>query len=986
MNKKTLTLLLLASITLLSVAGVKVSKLTRTTSFASNDLFIVVTGSTTKVTRHIRAQDLAVGLGPWITNSGSGTGGSATNAQPPSAVLTNLSITGAITNINAITLHSNAVSYASRLGLTNRQAISDISGFFWTLQNEGMLSAFHDAAFLRGGQNTETNITKRETWRGSNAVAWASPVQTANGILTGSGGGGYDFPTEDLSADFTLFFSGQSGAAGQSAGSKMISYTHTLGGTNFGISIGAETPNIKLVVRTNGYAAYANNFFGHLFTDYLMDDYPFPFTAGFGYNVSNNALTNWHNGYLSTNSTGPYQTGLKVISVGGQNDISTTNYVGFWKGTAHGWVLFNRQLASNEVKQLEVALRWLAPGTHNNIAVGDSTSANIYTKQSESWPYQFMIGPGTNTGEHYIAAASGRTAVSMNSLWADTATRRKPQGKVKTATARIWAGINDLYTSQTGQATWEAISNMTWKAGQDGIDVEVGTLYPSVVYDASMKVQWTNLNNQIISNAWMFKKVYRRDLMFAKTNGVMWYDFLHLSTNGLAEVVKDMSLGGQLGWKSVLPYYPVGASAGQVLTSDADGNATWGASSSGGSLATNANQFGASLTLTIKDGALLTNTSIRTALTLPTLTVSRAALVNSSGQITNSAAVSDVELEYLDGVTSLIQGQLDTKPSTTVLNTASNAIVALSSIGVTNYMLLNADRMIITNTLDRIEWSMGVNTNGVIPWGATNTIVYTPSNTFTITMSGTPPSGLARELNVLLINTNSTAGYFPTNDLNGGTIYMLPAPSTNRYKFNWRGGRFWISSGQQSETGTNSYMRTRTGVYRTIEVPAPAYSTNATNWSATFVSGGTNQGLGPKDFWLFSETATNEIHFGFSLPLTWDASALVARFLFATTNTIAAQTNVFSISARTVTGADYDGGTYGTAQIIKTKTTTGKEITWTTATPNLTPSGTPAAGAFTEFKVTRIPGHADDNMQGLLRLYSVQLQYKESIVEPTALP
>ena len=685
MNKKTLTLLLLASITLLSVAGVKVSKLTRTTSFASNDLFIVVTGSTTKVTRHIRAQDLAVGLGPWITNSGSGTGGSATNAQPPSAVLTNLSITGAITNINAITLHSNAVSYASRLGLTNRQAISDISGFFWTLQNEGMLSAFHDAAFLRGGQNTETNITKRETWRGSNAVAWASPVQTANGILTGSGGGGYDFPTEDLSADFTLFFSGQSGAAGQSAGSKMISYTHTLGGTNFGISIGAETPNIKLVVRTNGYAAYANNFFGHLFTDYLMDDYPFPFTAGFGYNVSNNALTNWHNGYLSTNSTGPYQTGLKVISVGGQNDISTTNYVGFWKGTAHGWVLFNRQLASNEVKQLEVALRWLAPGTHNNIAVGDSTSANIYTKQSESWPYQFMIGPGTNTGEHYIAAASGRTAVSMNSLWADTATRRKPQGKVKTATARIWAGINDLYTSQTGQATWEAISNMTWKAGQDGIDVEVGTLYPSVVYDASMKVQWTNLNNQIISNAWMFKKVYRRDLMFAKTNGVMWYDFLHLSTNGLAEVVKDMSLGGQLGWKSVLPYYPVGASAGQVLTSDADGNATWGASSSGGSLATNANQFGASVTLTIASGALLTNLQVRGIDPLG-LTVSRALSLNASGDITNGTTTA-AELEFVNGVTSAIQTQLNGK---------QNGQTNSSQFGASTTLTL-ADRLSVTN-------------------------------------------------------------------------------------------------------------------------------------------------------------------------------------------------------------------------------------------------------------------------------------------------
>ena len=546
----------------------------------------------TAVSAAIRPAQPGIGGG---TGSGSVTTGSVTVVSASgialngtvlslSGTLSNLNATGAITNINAITLHSNAVSYASRLGLTNRQAISDISGFFWTLQNEGMLSAFHDAAFLRGGQNTETNITKRETWRGSNAVAWASPVQTANGILTGSGGGGYDFPTEDLSANFTLFISAQTGAGGQSASSRMISYTHTLGSTNFGMSIGSESPNTKLVLNTNSYAAFGNNFFGHLFTDYLRDDYPFPFTAGFGYQVSGGITTNWHNGYLSTNSSSnPYMTGLKVISIGGQNDSATTNYGAFWKGTVHGWTLFNRQLSSNEVKQLEVALRWLAPGTHNHIAVGDSTSANNYDKQAESWPYQFMIGSGTNTGEHYIAAASGRTAVLMNTLWDDTASRRKPQGKVKTATARIWAGINDVYANQTGQATWEAISNMTWKAGRDGIDVEVGTLYPSVVYDASIRVQWTNLNNQIVSNANMFKKVYRRDLMFAKTNGVMWYDFLHLSTNGLAEVVKDMSLGGQLGWKSALPYYPVGASAGQVLTSDADGNATWGAAGSGGS-------------------------------------------------------------------------------------------------------------------------------------------------------------------------------------------------------------------------------------------------------------------------------------------------------------------------------------------------------------------------------------------------------------------
>jgi hypothetical protein len=112
-----------------------------------------------------------------------------------------------------------------------------------------------------------------------------------------------------------------------------------------------------------------------------------------------------------------------------------------------------------------------------------------------------------------------------------------------------------------------------------------------------------------------------------------------------------------------------------------------GAAGGAGSLATNANQFGASLTLSIKDGALLTNTSIRTALTLPTLTASRAAVLNSSGQLTNSAAVSDVEIEYLDGVTSAIQTQLGTK---TALATNS------SQFGASTVLTI-ADRVSLTN-------------------------------------------------------------------------------------------------------------------------------------------------------------------------------------------------------------------------------------------------------------------------------------------------
>ena len=101
--------------------------------------------------------------------------------------------------------------------------------------------------------------------------------------------------------------------------------------------------------------------------------------------------------------------------------------------------------------------------------------------------------------------------------------------------------------------------------------------------------------------------------------------------------------------------------------------------SGGGVGPTNGNQFGASLTLSIKDDALLTNISVRTALTLPTLTASRAAVLNSTGQLTNSAAVSDVEMEYLDGVTSAIQTQLDTK---TALTTNANQFGASTTLTI----------------------------------------------------------------------------------------------------------------------------------------------------------------------------------------------------------------------------------------------------------------------------------------------------------------
>jgi hypothetical protein len=97
MNSRKITALLVCAFSLLVVAGTKVSQLTRTRSLQSTSRFMVSTQDATSgrwSSRYITAPDLATNIGPWITNSGSGTGGSATNAQPPSTTLTNLSGTG----------------------------------------------------------------------------------------------------------------------------------------------------------------------------------------------------------------------------------------------------------------------------------------------------------------------------------------------------------------------------------------------------------------------------------------------------------------------------------------------------------------------------------------------------------------------------------------------------------------------------------------------------------------------------------------------------------------------------------------------------------------------------------------------------------------------------------------------------------------------------------------------------------------------------
>lgn len=129
------------------------------------------------------------------------------------------------------------------------------------------------------------------------------------------------------------------------------------------------------------------------------------------------------------------------------------------------------------------------------------------------------------------------------------------------------------------------------------------------------------------------------------------------STNSVGSISTNSTLVGSgltaINWNYGVTGYLSGSMA--VL-----GVSVAGGGGGSESTTTNGNQF-LGTPIAIVNGALLTNINIRTALTLPTLAVSSAAVINGAGQLTNSAAVSTTELEYLDGVTSAIQTQFGAK-------------------------------------------------------------------------------------------------------------------------------------------------------------------------------------------------------------------------------------------------------------------------------------------------------------------------------------
>jgi len=142
------------------------------------------------------------------------------------------------------------------------------------------------------------------------------------------------------------------------------------------------------------------------------------------------------------------------------------------------------------------------------------------------------------------------------------------------------------------------------------------------------------------------------------------------------------------------------------------------------------------------DGKQATITGGASTVTAANLTASRALIANASGKIAVSPTVSDTELGYLDGVTSAIQTQLDSKQP---LDADLTSIAALSTtglvarVGVSNFIvrtIVGGANVSVTNG-DGIAGNPTISVTGGASGGGSDAIFWqndqTVNTSYTIT-------------------------------------------------------------------------------------------------------------------------------------------------------------------------------------------------------------------------------------------------------------
>jgi len=242
----------------------------------------------------------------------------------------------------------------------------------------------------------------------------------------------------------------------------------------------------------------------------------------------------------------------------GDSGADTT---GMFKGKIKSFLIFNRMLSTNEVRQAMTALRWFDVREENVIFIGDSLS-NAYDDPYESgtfatnnWPWLWMNNSANSNRFFYRNWGKGGLSINGHDSadYSNKVHAFKPGGPVKRTRLMYWLGANDVLQN-AGDSSWSsplALAIQSWDlASKNGFNVEVLTI-PTMTN--SFGGQVTNntfrlgLNRSFETNSGFYSKLWDIDSLvpFRNTNSTYSVDGTH-GTYAYHKVIADYLTSGQI--------------------------------------------------------------------------------------------------------------------------------------------------------------------------------------------------------------------------------------------------------------------------------------------------------------------------------------------------------------------------------------------------------------------------------------------------------
>ena len=232
---------------------------------------------------------------------------------------------------------------------------------------------------------------------------------------------------------------------------------------------------------------------------------------------------------------------------------------------------------------------------------------------------------------------------------------------------------------------------------------------------------------------------------------------------------------------------------------------------------------------------------------------------------------------------------------------------------------------------------------------------------------------------VTVTDTSETNTTTVTLAAGGHTIQNAGVDLTARTYLNFAGS---LTATDDAVNNQSDITATRTGVYRTIWIPASAMTPRVTNGAAGATEEYATNDVMSEHF-LFDGATEEGVQFTVAMPDEWGLGTIKAKF-FWDAATAGSGGVAWGLSAQAQSNDDpVDAAFAASVDTVDTVIAVG-DVHVSAASAAVTVSGAPALGDLIRFEVTRVVADVGDTMTQDAKLFGVLIQYAESSTESSA--